>query len=88
MDAVHIAFDRWNPNVDWSHHFAFVVAIAVAVVAVVHVVVRFVLQDSVIYLSLYRRCRVVRVAVALLHMGPSGIGMPDVLRHCTRCKSP
>ena len=73
--------------------FSFVVAIAVDVVAVafvVHVVVRFVLLDLMIYryLFLYCRCRAVRVAVALLHMGLSGIGMPDVLGRCTRCKSP
>ena len=93
MDAVHIAFGCWNPNVDWPHHFAFVVAIVVDVVVVafvVHVVARFVLLGSMIYhyLFLYCRCRAVRVAVVLLHMELSGIGMPDVLGRCTRCRSP
>ena len=74
MDAVHIAFGCWDPSVDWSHHSAFVVAIVVDVVVVafvVHVVVRFVLLGLMIYryLFLYYRCRAVRVAVALLHMG-------------------
>ena len=93
MDEVHIAFGCWNPNVDWPHRFAFVAAIAVDVVVVafvVHVVVRFVLLSLLIYryLFLYLRCRAIRVAAVLLHMGLSGIGMPDVLGHCTQCKSP
>ena len=72
--AAHVDFDCWDPNVDCTYCFAFVVAVAVAFV--VHVVVRLVLLNLAIYLSLYHRCRAVRAAVAVLHMGLLGIGMP------------
>ena len=82
-DAAHVDFDCWDPNVDCTYCFAFVVA-----VVAVAVVVAFVLLNLAIYLFLYHRRLVARVAAAVLHMGRWGIRMPGVLRHCTRCMSP
>ena len=58
--AAHADFDCWDPNVDYTYCFAFVVAIAVAFV--VRVVVHFALMNSAIYLFLYHRSRAVRAA--------------------------
>ena len=80
--AAHVDFDCWDPNVDCTYCFAFVVA--VAVVFVVHVVVRFALTNLAIYLYLYFH---LPVAAAVLHMERWGIGMPGVLGRCTRCMS-